>query len=351
MASKDKKSVYVVLSTEEQANTADGGGNNSSKRMVTSLGKLIKSESTDTELTVRLQKPFYDQRKITVPSSRVIAYLNNPSKGVAFGHDLSALYREQKDDLHYFCKPPTDKVHRELQGGLDKIKKLLQQHNLWKTRVAELPIYYKIVANKSKYAGMFKPTPENDSAEITVYVGDDGQLLDDPAYVWAHEIGHALHYFYLRTHSVLEARWTSLYLDSIAGEVYDTKMIRALWKALIAHETTGAWQSSYDEDSPERVACKAVLAYLKQAHKCSPKDVTALLQGGRDDERAIERLKALWPTEAIHGHRIAPLITEYACVSIKECLAESVAHYLLGRKLPKRVTALVETTLVACQSA
>ena len=56
-------------------------------------------------------------------------------------------------------------------------------------------------------------------------------------------------------------------------------------------------------------------------------------------------LKPLWPREALHSTEFNPLITEYATKNVQETLAESVALYLVGTKLPKNVIRLVEDTL------
>lgn len=275
----------------------------------------------------------------TIEKWQVVINLGDkPEAGKVYGHDLGHLFKRTVStdcgsDVHLFTdlKPKAEAKSLE---GLVSAKKVLKKHGLGS--IHNQPIFLEIHNKKEKYAGMFKPSKDHSKIILNVTDLNMSELYSD--YVYIHEYAHAIDHYYLSKSTEIMARWVRLYLQTIKPSTLSLKDARTLYKPMKGMLSISEWRKNLTEEQQPMVGL--VLRHIKQSHKAVASDITKLLAA--DDH---ETIKAFWPTEDIHSTELAPLISEYATKNVAETIAESLAYYMLGRKLPKGIVTLCEDSI------
>jgi hypothetical protein len=111
-----------------------------------------------------------------------------------------------------------------------------------------------------------------------------------------------------------------------------------LCESLAAHEDGFSHFMKTECDEEEAKTIKEAFSYVKRIHKLSMKQVQDYVHS-----RGKKSLTKFWPSysDIVQPHAD---ITEYAMTNHEEFFAESVAHYMTGKKLPKDVKKLVKHT-------
>jgi hypothetical protein len=85
---------------------------------------------------------------------------------------------------------------------------------------------------------------------------------------------------------------------------------------------------------------KHICKWIVKNRKLKLQDIDSLLK-----DKDYDSVREIWPKQAIAYSSLKPLVSEYACVSSRELLAESFAFKVGGKKLPESVDSLLEKSL------
>ena len=304
------------------------------------LAQAFKPTESGKNLIVNLEKDRHiSLQRIEVEKSSIVLNLGqSPEAGLVYGQNLEHLYRGVIDvaygiQVHKFSEFD-ETVDEQVKLSFGKAFKQLKANGL--LGITNLPIAYEVKQKTSKYAGMFRARKKGTSI-VTLFT-QDTQSTDLNSYVVLHELSHGIDHFLLDSKE-LRARWVKLYMQSVKSTTVGIDEARAMWKPFTESSCVGNWKSCFEEDS-EKAKTNLIMRMIKQAHGITVRDINVLMAAEEFDV-----LKPLWPREALHSTEFNPLITEYATKNVQETLAESVALYLVGTKLPKNVIRLVEDTL------
>ena len=265
----------------------------------------------------------------------------DPLPGRAYGTDFSKVYRGRKEHpnfgtLNYFYKPKKE-VSKNLLSGFNASYKILKKHKLEK--IAEDDIIWEVEPyNKERYAGMYY-APKSDKVLPRIAFKPESAPSSMYPYIILHELAHHMHYTYIKRNTALEAKWIRLFNTSIKVQNIPKDTSLDLLDTLLNSDTVPSkLRSELDEEL--RLPYTWILRTIQQNHAVSVRELDVLASAQYHDE-----LKSLWPRHTIKKKDLKPVISEYACKNLAECIAESISFYLTGRKIPKEATKLVERTL------
>ena len=339
-----KKGEYCIADVSDK--DSEGKDKGAPKRV---LFKVTGSSSDGKEVHGRLEKCPHIQ-ELTVEAHRKDIILNlgkYPKPGKVYGFDLAQLYLGSKEhkafgELHFFTNPE-EKAVASLWSALDNVHDKLRKHGL--SGLLELPCTFEVVPKHGKYAGVYMHSKNLDKvpSRLKISVGDDvleTASIGNYTYIMAHELGHLAHFQCLADYPKLNAQWVELFSSTIAPSYVEAERCMEIGKTLLANTEMGlrGFQSEADEET--RSDLKLILKWLKEMKGVTSKEVDLLLQA--DTKSATKAFKAIWPQIDILSKGLRPVITEYATVNYRETFAESFAFYLCNKKLPERVTELIE---------
>lgn len=278
---------------------------------------------------------------LTVELSDVVLNLGpDPYPGKVYGHDVGTLHKkrmthEKFGDVHWFYKPPKE-VGKDLWASMDvvaaKLKKAGLEFLLW-DQVYEVHPYH-----GEKYAGSYAKAKTDKIPDRTM-IRPEIMPASEYAYVLQHELGHRLHLRFCAGATKLNANWLKAYNKSIkVVSVKKDKSQQLLDMLLDGEECPSSFKSGLDEE--DALAFKWIIRTIGQINGLSIKDLDLLFEAEMKDE-----IRGVWPIRNLHRKELAPIISEYATVNVKELVAESFAFYMTGRKLPEAILKLVEKTI------
>ena len=278
-----------------------------------------------------------------------------PAISSAFGVDFRHLYKGTKEhpsfgDIHFFFDIE-ESVGKTLWAAFSVVSKKLKAEGL--DGLLLLPVVYEIVCKNSKYAGHFKMPKDftKEPARCQINVGESS-LLDDMVYVIAHELGHAVEHFYLCKKHTLRGKWLDLFARTSLKDEPTGRQLKDLKQLFLEAESLAALRKSASEEhdggkevSPQHTLFSTVLRYLHRVRGIGTHDLSLILRS--DPEQREDRITEIWPdVPALCAKRkTKPLVNEYATTNVSELFAESFAHHLVGKKLPKDVTYLMERSI------
>ena len=304
----------------------------------------VTSVKNDTVKGIVERVPHLQPSIVSIPTDDVkVNFGSKLPEGVAFGVDLSAVYRGKKShdtfgDVHFFTKVSKDQGER-LWKAFDRVSSKLAKHRL--DGLLSLPTAVEVHKPRGKYAGWFKRSNDPDTIphRIAYTFQPNVSTIE---YVVAHELGHLAEAHILRHHKEHWAKWIRLYNASISPVVLSVADQKQYKKDLLQVASEGLplkkWLSSLDVE--ERRKANTILGWIRKVHSLSVEELDTLV--GSEEEQEIH---SVWPCEVITTKGVAPLVTEYATLNVKELWAESFALYLCGKELPKEVTKLLEKAL------
>lgn len=302
------------------------------------LAKAVKPVTDG--ILVTLEKDCHIKKtQATIEDWQIVVNLGKtPEHGKVYGWDLGHVFKKTVStdcgsDVHLFTDLKAKQEAKAVEG-LVSAKKILKKHGL--SFVTDLPVHLEIHAKKAKYSGLFVPGKDYSKVVLNVNETNSADLISE--YVYIHEYAHALDHYCISKSPVLMAKWVRLYLQTITPSVLTLADARALFKPMKGCEYVNDWRKAVPEDKQPGIAL--ILRHIKQSHKVSPKDLSKLMA-----DKDFDTIKSFWPTQDICSTELAPLITEYATVSTAETIAESFSHFLLGKKIPKAASSLVEETI------
>lgn len=306
----------------------------------------------------RLEKdPHIKPIPAEVPRSAVVLNLGpKPVAGKVYGLDLSFIFRKTIDmgpygDMHLFTNVPAETL------GVFKVEANIVFKLLKKNRLEFLlndDLVWQIVSRETsgKYSGWFQPTKLNDAGEvkspprISITLEEDSLSKASIAkytYVIAHELGHYLHFNWLKNSRKNDRSWMALFSDTVRPRTVSSESLKSLLEGFISTQsTTGGFLSTLEED--DQVVFKHALKEVQRTSHLSFRELNALVE----DSETTEVVRSAWPKKAVLTN-LSPMITEYALKNYHELFAETFAFWLLGRKLPKPLTDLMEQSVSFCR--
>ncbi len=286
-------------------------------------------------------------RTIEVPLSSVILNVgSDPVPGRVYGYDLSYLFRRFRSipalgEVAFFCKVTKEEV-AQLKSAATELHKKLERAKL--DFILDDPVVYEVVSKEyaGKWAGMYSRSKKEDMPHKIQVTLDKSRLetssISNYEYVLAHEMGHHLHFHYVKAHSPADAAWIRAYQETVRPLEVDTKVVRLFLDQLLHERSVRALLAETEEDLQPQL--KRVLREVKSSSGLGPRELDRLLEVHKDDD-----LAKCWPKSGLMLSEKHPSVTEYALKNYNELFAESFAFHILGRALPKKLTKLIESSL------
>jgi len=305
----------------------------------------VLAQSSSTLKVVELKDEHIPSKRNVIElktSELKINFGDEPPAGKAYGTDFGSVFSGRKENDHFgtlnFFYRPSKEVTKNLNLGYSRVFKILKKRGLEK--VSSDPIVWEIEPyRKEKYAGMYRPAKsENDSPRIAFK--PESVPSSSYPYVILHELGHHLHYAYLKQNPELEAKWIKLFNTSIKVVNIPKELSREVLSILLKGDVAPSKLKSELDDDDLKLAYGWILRTIQQNHAISVGELGTLLTAGQEEE-----ITNIWPKHTIKKKDLALVISEYACRSYKETVAEAISFYLVGMKLPKHVVKLTERTL------
>lgn len=285
---------------------------------------------------------------IEVPSKDILVNLgNDPAHGKVYGVDVSNRFSGKNIHEHfgpiYWMYTPDREVGKALMLGFDKAWKVLKHNRLDFIINQDSCIWEVMPYEGEKYAGMYKRMKDAAKSPHRLQIRPEIMPSGEFVYVIVHELAHHMDFEYMKG-TKIRAAWIRLFNTSIKLQNIKKDQSVELMEALLAGEERPTdFKSSLSEE--DGVVYKLILQTIQKNTGLSPKELDVLFEADcRDDIRAV------WPARSISKKELAPVISEYACKNYRECLAESVAYHLTGKKLPANVIKLLEKTYSYCRT-
>jgi len=324
---KIKKDDYLVVKLSEKTN----------------FGCKVLSTGSPVQVIAIKNEHITDMRNIAEidPKDIIINLGQDPAPGKVYGADFTFLYRGKKEHdqfgrINFFYKPRKEVV-TSLMKGFNIVHKTLTKRGLEK--VVNDNIVWEVEPYlQSKYAGRYIMHKNPDLPSIIKFAPEAVPASQYP-YVILHELAHHLHLKYLVENPRLEARWIQLFNTSIKVLNISKETSLELLNLVLNSETLPSKLRS-DLDDDLKLPYQWILRVIGTNHSITPHDLDKLALADMKDE-----IEKIWPKHSIKKKELAPVISEYACKSVRECFAEAVSFHLTGMKLPGNVVKLVEKSL------
>ena len=277
----------------------------------------------------------------------------DPHPGSVYGKDLSFLYRKSVDidhfgEMHLFTRVPKD-VGAQLREQSAWLYKRLKALGL--SNILNSGIVWEIVSKQTagKYAGMYRQGKLNKDGELTsppriLLTLDEETLkassIDRYSYVLAHELGHAIHFQYIKSIDGLDAKWLDMYTDTVTPVKIPQSTVVEMREDLIkSGSTLSAFKSTLEEEQLE--VFKVVLGEIRRTSRLSPRELDTLTQS----DEGGEHIRRVWPNSSVYLSRLSPLITQYSLKNYHELFAETFAFHVMEKKVPTALQKLLDKTL------
>lgn len=313
---------------------------------------MIKVSGTDGDVVrgVDSRFPHIEKLRTLVEVTRTEVILNlgpSPRPGRVYGVDTSSLYVGYKDHkhfgpIHFFYKISKGQ-RKALFTAFNRLYKRLEKLRLH--NVVNDNIVYEVYSKNgggSMLGAYAIPKTEDVPSRLLFY--PEKAPESDYVYILAHELAHHLHATYCNTPEINSA-WIKLYNTSILQTPVDKELSANILNQLIeSQERPSRFSRVGLVEDADRLAYSWIMRCIKQTHGLSVKDLDQLAEAG-----FYEEIRNVWPSKVTPKKELNPIISTYACKNFRETFAEAFAFYLVGMKLPKDVTKLVERTISYCR--
>ena len=279
----------------------------------------------------------YEATNITIPRSQLVANLGAaPAIGRAYGCEVEPFFRstvhEFWGNVHYFYKP-TKEERSKFNKLLDKAEARLKKFGITKF----FPLDVEMRQARGKTAGTFMYKHKGEDTRNVIQFFPKAEVPND--HTLFHEVGHGV-LIHMFTSPKGRAKWIRAYHSAVHIAETETQKLKKLLKAVESkdhgEENLRDFQGQLEESEAETL--DLVLDYISDMHSLNRKELDILLEDG-------DSIASMWPTKPLESSDMRSIVTEYAMRSWEEFFCESFALHLTGKKLPKSITSLMETTL------
>lgn len=266
---------------------------------------------------------------------------SKPHPGKVYGVDLEHLYLGKRNLPHLgevglFYKPKK-KVLRNLNTAASVVRKRLKKRNL--EALMDHNIYWHLQGKAKKYAGKYTRLNRQGTLTEIITFCVENYDASDYAYILTHELGHVMHYNYVKDDSKLDAAWMALYTKSKEVKLVSKKDCEAV-RDLVVNEDGTPSQAVKLLDEEARKNFDQIIKQMKRLHNLGLKELDVLWFGNQ-----LDKIRELWATVVPYSDE-EPILNEYALKNYEELFAEAFAFYIGGVKLPKAIHRLMEKTVV-----
>lgn len=297
---------------------------------------------------VESERKGLDVAKADIKTSRVIASLGpKPAPGKVYGLDLTNRFRKLLQ--HDFWGNVLVFTH------LDNAQLKLMQRSLYRTakKIEKMGLesYVDFVdthlcAKQGKWAGYYKHSKDVEAhRSVIAYAPECAELQPDMMdYIVYHEFGHAVWYNGIKGKKI-QLKWLMEYNRSIQPIEIALHDLKKTFKFIESHADGEASLASVlrefvNEEEEHKLWVRGILRWFHEVHHLAPRDLATIWEG-----QNLDVLRKLWPSKAIDSSKLAPVVTEYACLNVRELFAESFAFHCQGKTLPPRITQLIANSI------
>lgn len=223
----------------------------------------------------------------------------------------------------------TISVHHELNDNTRKTLKSSIHATAQKfkaQKIQRLPLEVELRTQTGKMAGFYKHRPKAEFDLLCVKLDDD---LSDLEYRFAHEFAHGL-WFRCFTPKMRLA-WVDMFHSAVAVNSYSDKDLQALLDDILSN---GDLRSFMKENPDEQPVLRAIFRHIKQTHAIERSHFELAMMLEQD-------VRKYWPSSVDLGEK-SVLLTDYAKKSPEELWAEAWSLKFIGKKLPSKVSALLD---------
>lgn len=255
----------------------------------------------------------------------------SPKYGTAFGVQIEIMHKRFSHD--WFGDIEVYRAYPE--ETILAFKKCLQKiaREIERRKLPQLPLKFEVRNPKGKYAGHYKHRPGKETDTLVVRLGEDDISIENMTYVVAHEYAHGIWFRHLSLNQ--RSKWISLYHDAMTVTQVEEKELKSLLDDLIAEQSITQFYKLVSEE--DKVVLRAVFKHIKATHGLDKHHIQLLLSLEED-------VSNVWPTYLEVGDT-GLIVSDYAKKSPEECWAECFAFWFEGKKLPKRVSELLDSSL------
>ena len=245
----------------------------------------------------------------------------------------------------FFFSTPDEANGEKLWTAFSAVPKILKRQG-YEHLASSCSFVWEVHPKQGKYAGMYKHSKKPEVNPHRVIISADDSTIDKSsiasyAYVLLHELCHVWHFQILDRFTQLNAQWIQLFHTSIAARFVKTDRSQAILKKLLKAASLKTVLDEADEEL--KADLKLLIKWLKEFRNITSRELEVLLKSASDS--SIASLEEIWPRVTIRSKKLKPLVSEYSCKNYREFFAESCTFFLLGKELPKEITALVEKSL------
>lgn len=299
-------------------------------------GKLVRF--------VSLITPHINKQVVECKASNIVVNLGaDPSPGKVYGVDFTHVHHGKtivpKIDLRldWFYRPEKEE-RSSVERAFRIVYKKLANHGLRFLLNNDNTVWEVQGSRSGKYSGMYLH-PRDPVTPGRLQICPMKANAPDYPYIIAHELGHRLHLRYA-PESGLNSKWLHVFNTSIKLVNVDKAMSKTMLERLLSGDVLPSKFASELSEDDEKLSYKMLIRFISQSRSLTVYDLDDLFKADARDE-----LKSVWPTRTIPKKELEPVVTEYACKNVKELVAESFAYHIIGKKLPKQITKLVEKTI------
>lgn len=312
------------------------------------LGRVNKRSGGIVEGYIEKQSHLKSKRALfEIPVKDIVLDLGEaPLPGKVYGFDTTNLYTNKVIEhdffgqLHFFYKIKKE-AGQALMAAFDVAAKRLTK--LGFTPMQDCVWLIQHPETSGKYAGFFKYSKNTEKAPHTLAIKPEILGTSEMVYVIAHEFAHYVHSTML-VQPKINATWIRLFNTSIKVKTVKKEQSSSLLELLLeGEERPTDFRSGLDEE--QRNSWNWIMRTIKQDHALAIDNLDTLFEAGEKEE-----IRRLWPVRTLHQKDLAPVISEYATVSYRETFAEAFAFHVVKKKLPEKVTALVEKSIQMAKS-
>ncbi len=252
----------------------------------------------------------------------------HPPVGTVYGQKVEPLVKTRSskfwEEIRIY-KHLSDKDEAELVSELSAA-----YNRLVKFRLGNIKIELEIRQESGKYSGMyfFCPREENDIMWIKPAQNFEGMRYD----VY-HEYGHGVWYRMMKPSQRLA--WVKLYHEYVGLQEVTAADLEEIREEVEAAGSINAFVKAADEQT--QLIFKAAMRQISQVHGLGKKHLDLAITQG-------ESIEDFWPVNLELSEKEV-IVTDYARKNPEELFAESFAHHVAGRKIPKKIQELLDLTL------
>jgi hypothetical protein len=211
---------------------------------------------------------------------------------------------------------------------MDNFRKLVLKHHL-----PTLPIMTEIHARKGSHLGAYKYSSKGETDKLIARVDES---ISEMPYIFGHEYGHGIWFRHFTPRKRLA--WIKLYHESVALSDLSKRDLEMMLDDLKSAGDSASYMKACEGDM--LVAVKAIFRHIKQVHSIDRHHFDLILMLDEEGTRADD----YWPKHLEISEKNV-LLTDYAKKNPEELFAETFAMWICGKKLPKRLAALLDKHL------